>query len=90
MNNPLSDKEKLISMLTGIYDQLEELEVVLEASFSDMRRSLDKEEHAKIRTSEQKLLGLEQTIDKVYSISNIQAGDSQNHMSRSLKLELGF
>ncbi len=37
MNKPLSDKEKLLSMLTEIYDQLEELELVLEASFSDHR-----------------------------------------------------
>ncbi|MEH7303486.1 hypothetical protein [Neobacillus drentensis] len=72
LNKPLSDKEKLISMLTEIYDQLEELEVVLEASFSDLRKSLDKEEHDKILESKQKLYGLEQTIDKVTSITNLE------------------
>ncbi|MCM3114591.1 hypothetical protein M3610_04765 [Neobacillus sp. MER 74] len=72
MNKPLSDKEKLISMLTEIYDQLEDLEVVLEASFSDLRKSLDQEEQDKIMESKQKLFGLEKTMEKVNSISNVE------------------
>ncbi len=64
-------------MLTEIYDQLEDLEVVLEASFSDLRKSLDQEEQDKIMESKQKLFGLEQTMDKVNSISNI-AGEPYN------------
>jgi hypothetical protein len=91
MNKPLSDKEKLISMLTDIYDQLEELEVVLEASFSDLRKSLDKEEHAKIAASKQKLIELEHNIDCVSSISSLEVnGSNPNHVSRALQLELGF
>ncbi|MEH7085617.1 hypothetical protein V7139_23150 [Neobacillus drentensis] len=79
MNKPLSDKEKLISMLTEIYDQLEDLEVVLEASFSDLRKSLDQEEQDKIRESKQKLFGIQQTLDKVNSISNLElAGEPYN------------
>jgi hypothetical protein len=91
MNKPLSDKEKLISMLSEIYDQLEELEVVLEASFSDLRKSLDKDEQAKLIVSKQKLKGLEQSIEIVNSISKIEfSGPNPNHVSRALQLEMGF
>jgi hypothetical protein len=91
MNKPLSDKEKLISMLTEIYDQLEELEVVLEASFSDLRNDLHKDEHAKIAASKQTLSVLEHNFDKVSSISNQEiCGSNPNHVSRALQLELGF
>jgi hypothetical protein len=91
MNEPLSDKEQLISMLTEIYDQLEELEVVLEASFSDLRKSMDKNEQDKIMESKQKLFGLEQAIDKVNSISNLElASTNPNHVARALQLELGY
>jgi hypothetical protein len=91
MKKPLSDKETLISMLTEIYDQLEELEVVLEASFSDLRKSLDKDEHDKLVSSKQKLLGLEQCIDKVSTFSNLEiASGNPNQVLRALKLEFGF
>ncbi|WP_051633451.1 hypothetical protein [Bacillus sp. UNC41MFS5] len=79
MNKPLSDKEQLISMLTEIYDQLEDLEVVLEASFSDLRKSLNQEEQDKIMDSKQKLFGIQQTMEKVNPISNIElAGEPYN------------
>jgi len=93
MNKPLSDKEKLISMLTEIYDQLEELEVVLEASFSDMRNSLDREEQDKVTVTKQKLCGLEKSIDTVNAnaISNLELNCSNpNHISKALQLEMGF
>lgn len=65
MNKPLSEKEKLITMLTGIYDQLEELELVLEASFSDLRINLNKEEQDKLKEQQQKLSVIDQTIEKI-------------------------
>ncbi|MDR7238636.1 hypothetical protein [Neobacillus drentensis] len=91
MNKPLSDKETLISMLTEIYVQLEDLEVVLEASFSDLRKNLNKDEQAKLIVSKQKLKGLEKSIDLVNSISNLEVvGSNPNHLSRALQLEMGF
>ncbi len=66
-------------MLTEIYDQLEDLEVVLEASFSDLRKSLNQEEQDKIMDSKQKLFGIQQTMEKVNPISNIElAGEPYN------------
>lgn len=44
MTRPTHEKEKLVTMLTEIYDQLEELELVLESSFSDLRMCLNNEE----------------------------------------------
>jgi ABC-type uncharacterized transport system fused permease/ATPase subunit len=91
MNKPLSEKENLISMLTEIYDQLEELEVVLEASFSDLRKSLEKEESTKITESKQRLRVIEHIIDNEISISNLDINSANgNHVSRALQLELGF
>jgi exoribonuclease R len=91
MNKPLSEKEKLVTMLTEIYDQLEELELVLEASFSDLRISLNKEEQDKIKISEQKLSVIDQIIGEFCSISNEEVtSSSSNQKSRSLQLELGF
>ncbi|MEH7075171.1 hypothetical protein [Neobacillus drentensis] len=91
MNKPLSDKEKLISMLTEIYDQLEELEVVLEASFSGMRKDLNQEEQDKVTVTKQKLFGLEKSMDQINSITNLDLVNANpNHVSRSLQLELGY
>jgi hypothetical protein len=93
MNKPLTEKEKLLMMLTDIYDQLEELESVLEASFSDLRCSLNKEEHSKLTIPLQKLSMLENKIDSeiVNPISTGELTDIPVHQTgKSLKLELGF
>jgi hypothetical protein len=86
MNKQLSEKEKLLSMLKEIYEQLEELESVLDASFSDKRISLKKEEQDKIKASEQKLVALDQTIKRIDFISN----EGVLVANRSLQLEMGF
>ncbi|MFJ7725589.1 hypothetical protein ACIQXV_05415 [Neobacillus sp. NPDC097160] len=89
MNKPLSEKEKLLTMLTGIYDQLEELESVLEASFSDLRNSLNREEQGKLTVPVQKLSDIEKKIANVNQSEEI-SDSSLNQVSKSLKLELGF
>lgn len=91
MNKPLSEKEKLLSMLTGIYDQLEELELVLEASFSDLRTNLNLDEINKIIIPEQRLSMIENEIFNLDLISMEQVSDSKPCLaSRTLKLELGY
>ncbi|MFK9093421.1 hypothetical protein [Bacillus salipaludis] len=89
MNKPLSEKEKLLTMLTGIYDQLEELESVLEASFSDLRNSLNREEQGKLTVPVQKLSDMEKKI-AIVNQSEENSDSSLNQVSKSLKLELGF
>ncbi|MBO0958192.1 hypothetical protein J1P26_00480 [Neobacillus sp. MM2021_6] len=84
MNKPLSEKEKLLSMLTEIYDQLEELESVLEASFSDLRINLNREQQEKISAPAQRLSDME------YKIANDLPESNLNQIPKPLKLELGF
>lgn len=91
MNKPLSEKEKLLSMLTDIYDQLEELESVLEASFSDLRISLNKDEQIKISDTSKKILFTESKIDHVnLTFFENSLEPNQKHTSKRLELELGF
>ncbi|MEH7331341.1 hypothetical protein V7161_01645 [Neobacillus drentensis] len=91
MNKPMSEKEKLVLMLTEIYDQLEELDSVLEASFSDLRISLNKEEQSKINDSALKLSFIENKIDQVnLAFFENSLESSKNPAAKRLELELGF
>jgi hypothetical protein len=91
MNKPLSEKEKLLTMLTEIYDQLEELESVLEASFSDLRTSLNQEEKEKLTIPVQKLSAIENQIENQSATQDIVDEYSDNNqVAKALKLELGF
>ena len=91
MNKPLSEKEKLLTMLTEIYDQLEELESVLEASFSDLRSSLNQEEQEKLTIPVQKLSAIENKIENQSATQDIVDEYSDNNqVAKALKLELGF
>ncbi|OIK17091.1 hypothetical protein BIV60_00770 [Bacillus sp. MUM 116] len=90
MNKPMSEKEKLLTMLTDIYDQLEELESVLEASFSDLRISLEEEEHNKMTVPKQRLSAIEEEMGHLIPDICNNTELKQNHGSGRLKLELGF
>lgn len=91
MNKPLSEKEKVLTMLTDIYDQLEELESILEASFSDQRSRLNKEEQDKITIPNEKLFMVENKMDKMNGMGNeILHEVNPTKVSKSLKLEMGF
>jgi len=91
MNKPFTEKEKLLIVLTNIYDQLEELDSVLEASFSDLRTSLNKDEFNKITVPKRRLSVIENEIFELNPIANKEAFDSNRcQASRPLKLEMGF
>jgi predicted transcriptional regulator len=87
MAKQISEKEKLLSMLTGIYDQLEELELVLEKSFLDARNKLNMDEHKKISTAKEKLSKIE---SKTFPMNTERLQTVIAKDSRSMKLELGF
>jgi predicted transcriptional regulator len=87
MSKQISEKEKLLSMLTGIYDQLEELELVLEKSFSDARNKLNMDEHKKISTAKEHLSKIE---SKTFPMNTERLQNVLSKDSRSMKLELGF
>ncbi len=91
MKQPLSEKENLLSRLTDIYEQLEELESVLGASFSDHRISLNREEQEKIAVPVQGLSDLGKKIATLTPFSTIEIPDlNHGQGSKSFKLELGF
>ncbi|MEH7272603.1 hypothetical protein [Neobacillus vireti] len=90
INSSLPEKEKLLSMLTEIYDQLEELENVLETSFSDLRNQMNHEELLKLSSPVQKLYKLELELDRINPVSDECAVEQNNSVTRALKLELGF
>jgi hypothetical protein len=91
MKQPLSEKENLLTRLTDIYEQLEELESVLEASFSDHRISLNREEQEKLTVPVQGLSNLGKKIANGIPFSSIEIPDSNpGQGSKSLQLELGF
>ncbi|WP_160721285.1 hypothetical protein [Bacillus sp. USDA818B3_A] len=91
MNIPMSEKQKMLMMLTEIYDQLEELESVLEASFSDQRFHLKKEEQEKITITSHLLLDLEEKSRQVNQKPYEDILDPNlNPVPKSLKLEMGF
>jgi hypothetical protein len=89
MNSSLPEKEKLLSMLTEVYDQLEELEIVLEASFSDLRIQMNNEELLKLTAPVQKLHKLEKELDRINPTSD-EATEHNSSIARALKLEMGF
>lgn len=89
MNSSLPEKEKLLSMLTEIYDQLEELEIVLEASFSDHRIEMNNEEINKLSAPVQKLSKLEKNLNAINQANEANL-DQSNSVSKALKLEMGF
>jgi len=91
MKGPTPEKEELVQMLTGIYDQLEALEQVLEVSFSNHRYEIQKEEQKKMTAVEEKMSALEENLTKRLP-SLLQEEPSQKHSqgSKSLKLEMGF
>jgi hypothetical protein len=90
MNSSLPEKEKLLSMLTEIYDQLEELEIVLEASFSDLRTQMNHEEQKKLFEPIHRLSMLEMELDKINPFPHESTEDHSNSVTRALKLEMGF
>lgn len=91
MNMSLPEKEMLLSMLTEVYDQLEELEQVLEASFSDLRHNLNNQELNKISSTEIRLSNLEKEMEKMNPIPDETEKEmNRSSVKRALKLEMGF
>ncbi|WML45074.1 hypothetical protein [Neobacillus sp. PS3-40] len=92
MINSVSQKEKLLIMMTEIYDQLEELESVLDASFSELSDKWKTDELSKMVEPEQKISNLEKKIEEVYFKNTEEQQDSniKNQKPASLKFELGF
>lgn len=91
MTIPMSEKEKMLTMLTEIYDQLEELESVLEASFSGQRLQITSEEQEKLTVTLHRLSDIEGRSANMSPISHEDILNTNlGAVPTSLKLELGF
>lgn len=84
-----SPQEKLLMMLTEIYDQLEELEEVLEHSLTDLRGNLYQHQADRMDKKEALLTKIEDSYNKQSSVNTNIIDFPQNH-KKALKLELGF
>jgi hypothetical protein len=92
MKESISQKEKLLVMMTEIYNQLEELESILEESFSDIRKDWENEELNKFTVPVQKITELEMKM-KENRLKNKEEQKEVSYPSQkpsALKLELGM
>lgn len=85
MKKVAADKEMLFMMLTEINDQLEELEGVLESSFSDHRNNCFNEELGKIASLNENISILEKKVQRAV-LEEFSA--SMTH--KKLNFELGI
>lgn len=84
-----NSKEKLLSMLTEIYEQLEELEVVLEHSLTDLRENLNNQQLSQINELDNKISDTESAYQDLLTMKQFSKENIQNP-KKALKLELGF
>ncbi|KOP83202.1 hypothetical protein ACFFHH_08090 [Cytobacillus solani] len=90
MDKKIIAKEELLSMLTEISDQLEELEGILETSLSKARQNVQSEYTAKIIACEEQLTALENETANTLKENEALANASKLHRPNSMKLELGY
>ncbi|MBN8200241.1 MULTISPECIES: hypothetical protein [Bacillaceae] len=87
MQGKMVEKDELLAMLTEIYDQLEELENVLESNLSGLRQDWYYEQTEKLEVCESRLEAIEVDMTVIKSeADNIE--DAKR--SAGMKLELGF
>jgi 16S rRNA C1402 (ribose-2'-O) methylase RsmI len=84
-----NSKEKLLSMLTDIYEQLEELEVVLEHSLTDLRENLNSQQMNQINELDNKISDSESAYQDLLMMKQYSKENTPNPQ-KALKLELGF
>lgn len=88
MNEPVSAREQLLTMLTDISDQLEELESVIETSFSDLRSIWWHEELQNLAEPKLRISYLEARLQNDLSFTLADAVHYKH--PTPLKLEMGY
>ncbi|RSK51900.1 hypothetical protein [Bacillus canaveralius] len=83
MNEQSLEKEKLLTMLTEIYDQLEELESGLHSSLADLRDDWNEKQAARLTSCGNRLSALEIKMKLINENGELDK-------NQGLKLELGF
>lgn len=90
MDKKIIAKEELLSMLTEISDQLEELEGILETSLSKARQNVRNDYSAKIIACEEKMTALENEAANTLKENEEHGNPGKLHRPTSMKLELGY
>lgn len=92
MNEPVSEKEVLLMMLTKMCEQLEDVDSVLEVSFSDLRSQWFQEETEKLAACGREISLLENRINKVNSANkeDYASYSAIKKQGPSLQLDIGF
>lgn len=88
MGEKLIVKEELICMLTDIYDQLEELENVIEINLSTTREKLHVDYSARLIDCEDKIISLEVQSANFEASGKDNVKNNKNYR-KSMKPELG-
>lgn len=89
MGQSQAQKEELLSLLTEIYDQLEELERAIDTNLSKERKEMVNHQSEKLSKCEVQLKELENSM---YNVVPIHKGKAKVNLpqNKKLKLELGF
>jgi exodeoxyribonuclease VII small subunit len=87
MQGKIVEKRELLAMLTEIYDQLEELESVLESNLSGLRQNWYEDQTDKITVCGNKLETIE---NELTAFSETKSETDNAKGSKSMQLELGF
>jgi hypothetical protein len=91
MNEPNTEKEKLLMIFSDMNDQLAELESILKKSFSDLHKDLIREEEDKLTLSENRISLLEKSLHQVeINVDGKTKYPLGKKTSVGLKFELGF
>jgi len=90
MNEKMVKKEELLSMLAEIYNQLEELESVIESNMSSVQENMQMDFSNRVASCDQSLSALEFKFDGSLEPDSSDTERSHSNLPRSMKLELGF
>lgn len=87
MTNNRIPKEELLEKLTEIYDQLEELEKVIDTNLSEHRKNMISEQSAKMMKCYNQISNLENDYNGRFSFFK---RSRKTRLHSNVKLKLGF
>jgi hypothetical protein len=88
MHETADQKEKVLNMLLEINSQLEELEKVLQSSFSNHRNELQIEQGTVLDLCEKRVKSIEQTLGA--ECGNTRGREDSSLNRKQMELKLGF
>lgn len=90
MNEPVSEKDELLMMLNELNEQLEELDSIIEVSFSELRSHWFREEAKKLAVCSTRVSLIESKWLNTQNKGEFISSYSDKKQTSSLQLELGL